>query len=849
MREWVGAAAILLGVGSPSVASEGTSSDVAGPTLPVLVHMPPPRTPGPQAPWPPSGLLIARLTVDVADDGTVLAVEAPHELPPAFVGPAIDAARSAHFRPARDPSGVVVPARVQLELRFDRSAPPPVAIEGRARAAGSSATLAGVQIEATPTTGLPVLATTGPDGQFAFVGLSDGTWTLRGTGPGLQSVERTLEVRGGVVVEVELRMVRDAALAGDAVGAELVVRRPQDEASVTERPLDSDLARVLPGTNGDVVKVVQSLPGVARAPLGTGNLIIRGTAPEDSAGFVDGMPLPMVFHFGGLSTVIYGRTVAEVGYVPGNAGVRYGRFLGGLVDIRTRDTRPEHTERVVHVDLFQAGAFVDTPVGQQSAVTISARRSYIDTVLQGALDARGVPVRAPVFADVQARWLRVFDDGTRAEVLMLYSHDTFEYLGVEGGEESAAVDLDLSFWRLRGRVIQQVGDFEHELTASIGVDRESLASFSWDEAREEVASVAVRDEWLRAVTRGRPGLRLGFDLWSGREVFLYDMEDFGPFEGGATPFLAPALYGELAVQHRGLTVTPGLRGDLVVYPYDAVAGSLDPRLHTRLAFDETHALTVATGTYSRLPAARQMLSSSDGNPTLLAERAWQNSVGFEFLPYSGLRVEVTGFANVHDRRIVGREDRFQFATGPLLQVGPVDDGPYDNTGTGTIFGGELLARVDRDRFTGWVAATVSRSRRVDAPGEDPTLFAYDQPIVLTALGTTALPRNWRLGGRARLTSGNPYTPVANRFQDMESRQFVPVYGTETTERLAPFFALDLRVDKTYTFETWRLTASLDVQNISLRPNPELPAWNSTYTEFSPITGLPPIPVFGLEGAW
>jgi hypothetical protein len=76
-----------------------------------------------------------------------------------------------------------------------------------------------------------------------------------------------------------------------------------------------------------------------------------------------------------------------------------------------------------------------------------------------------------------------------------------------------------------------------------------------------------------------------------------------------------------------------------------------------------------------------------------------------------------------------------------------------------------------------------------------------------------------------------------------------VYGTLDSERLQPFVALDLRVDKTFVFEHWRLTTSLDVQNITPRPNPELAGWNSTYTEFEPVTGLPPIPVFGLEGQW
>ena len=69
------------------------------------------------------------------------------------------------------------------------------------------------------------------------------------------------------------------------------------------KTLSADQIQYLPGSNGDVVKAIQNLPGIARAPSGIGQLIIRGTAPEDSAFYVDGSPAPEVFHFGGLTTV------------------------------------------------------------------------------------------------------------------------------------------------------------------------------------------------------------------------------------------------------------------------------------------------------------------------------------------------------------------------------------------------------------------------------------------------------------------------------------------------------------------------------------------------------------------
>ena len=45
----------------------------------------------------------------------------------------------------------------------------------------------------------------------------------------------------------------------------------------------------MPGTQGDTLKVVQNLPGVARAALGSGALIVWGAAPADTRVYVDGV--------------------------------------------------------------------------------------------------------------------------------------------------------------------------------------------------------------------------------------------------------------------------------------------------------------------------------------------------------------------------------------------------------------------------------------------------------------------------------------------------------------------------------------------------------------------------------
>ena len=100
-----------------------------------------------------------------------------------------------------------------------------------------------------------------------------------------------------------------------------------------------------------------------------------------------------------------------------------------------------------------------------------------------------------------------------------------------------------------------------------------------------------------------------------------------------------------------------------------------------------------------------------------------------------------------------------------------------------------------------------------------------------------------------MSAGVPYTPVANRVYDMATRSFLPVYGDPGSARLPPFWSVDVRVDKEWSFRNWTLTTYLDVQNVFNAQNPEVMSWSYDYGEEEPISGLPVFPAFGERGEW
>src|SRR5207248_5214052 len=82
-------------------------------------------------------------------------------------------------------------------------------------------------------------------------------------------------------------------LEGEAV--DIVVKGDRPPREVTKRELTMEEITRIPGTNGDALRALQNLPGVARPPGVAGLLIIRGSAPTDTQVLVDGTFIPLAY--------------------------------------------------------------------------------------------------------------------------------------------------------------------------------------------------------------------------------------------------------------------------------------------------------------------------------------------------------------------------------------------------------------------------------------------------------------------------------------------------------------------------------------------------------------------------
>ena len=257
------------------------------------------------------------LTIDVDETGKVVGRRRHAGAATASTRRRVAAARQFVFAPGES-AGKPVPVRITYHYasstraaaaataaaaRPGRSAPAPptVPFVGRVLRAGDRQPLAGRDRHRRRRR--QRRHATDADGRFHFDALPVGAHTLHVAAPRSPS-RRHSSSRSPPASRSPVTWY---VLAASATCRRCAASAPSSE--TVEQTLSGDEMRRIPGTQGDTLKAVQNLPGVARAPFGGGLLVVWGSAPDDTRIYVDGVYIPTLYHFGGLRSTVNSEMV------------------------------------------------------------------------------------------------------------------------------------------------------------------------------------------------------------------------------------------------------------------------------------------------------------------------------------------------------------------------------------------------------------------------------------------------------------------------------------------------------------------------------------------------------------
>lgn len=796
------------------------------------------------------------LSIDLDAAGKVLKTAVVTPQGHGFDEAALKAAEGLRFEPAtRD--GTPIPARIKHKYEFKV---PSASLTVRVLSAENDKPIAGavVRIERTADAvpdaeaSQPTMGPSAADGAFPSE-LRAGKYTLQVTAPeGFVDAEAsTLELAAGesqaVVVRLSLKPTAKPA-AGDEAVTVIRARSKRPAREVTKRTLEQRELSRIPGTGGDALRAITYLPGVARPPGFAGLLIVRGSAPQDTTVYVDGTPIPLIYHFGGLSSVVPTEMIDKLDFYPGNFSSQYGRAMGGIVDVALRDPKSDRLHVMGQVDLIDARAMAEGPIGKSGwRFSVAGRRSWVDTWLGPVLEATGSGVTAaPVYYDGQAVLEKQWGDKHDLRFAFFGSSDNLKLLLKSASGSAPAltggVGFSTAFWRAQARYKYKLSETaEWKNTAAFGTDS---ISFSLGDNYLDITShpLTLRSEVTEKLSK-RVSWNTGMDwFYAPYSVSIRLPPLPRPGEPPAGPFgsqpartanedgtqYRPGLYTEFELTPwKGGRLVTGARLD---YTKETKSWDPAPRFVARqdLTYGAGKRTTVkgGIGLFRQAPQPQET-NAVFGQPGLTSNRALHYTLGIEreFTPQ--IEASVEGFYRDLDNLVVQG---------------------MGNSGSGYSMGIETLIRYKPDdHFFGFIAYTLSRSMRRDSDTSPLRLFQYDQTHILTATGSYRLGKGWELGASLRLVSGSMVTPRQYGFFDGTVGAYSAIAYPFNGQRLPMFKKIDIRVDKAWTYKTWTLRTYLDLQNATNQDNPESISYNYNSTQSQYGAGLPIIPSIGVRG--
>lgn len=657
---------------------------------------------------------------------------------------------------------------------------------------------------------------------------------------------------------------QSAATPATAAPVEVVVRGARPSQDVLSLQFNASDSRRMAGTQGDPVKVVENVPGVAHTSFGATPPVLWGAAPQDTRYFVDGVEIPRLFHGGGIRSTFNGEWLKDITVTPAAYGTPMGRGIGGVVSLTTKSLPFEGSYGYLDVNTLDASAKVSSTLGQSVRFGVAGRYGWFDRVfpLFASEDTRSL-YSVPRYHDAQARLEIDLRPEEGLEVVALESHDDSTYALHQNLAANGFKRLYVRYHRILSdrsqiEIVPWIGvddDSSDERFAGTSVAELRQTAFRWGARASQRARLNQSVSWEMGCDTAASDAsinRVGSMTVPAREgdlsVFGQPPVDNVNADHWNAGYLSVAPYAQFNIVRGPWTVTPGFRlsgylldasrltpriGSTPAIGYSDLFLKIEPRIQTAWRMSSRVKWVAAAGRYSQAPDPADM-SAVFGSPRANPATSTHLTAG-EVVDLTGsLSLSVTGFY----KHLEGLAVRDTTPTPKLAQALLSD-------GTGRAYGVQFwLRQRPWNGYYGWLGGTISRSERKDAAATGWRLFDFDEPLLLTFLAGKRVGK-WGTSLRFRFASGMPRTPVTGAFFVYNSGNYQPILGPQNSIRLPDFAQLDIRVERTLDLgEATHVLVYGEVLNLLNRQNGEEFFYDSTYQTRSTISGLPLVAVLG-----
>lgn len=602
----------------------------------------------------------------------------------------------------------------------------------------------------------------------------------------------------------------------------------------------------------DIIKSVQSLPGVTKNGEGAAGFHIRGGGADQNLVLLDEAVVYNTSHLLGFFSVFNSDAIKDVRLYKGSMPAKYGGRIASVLDVRQKDGNKKRFTLSGGIGAISSKLSVETPLlGQRGALLLAGRASYAHLFISGTNSASFYDVNLKThlalnkrntiylssylgrdylatnnfqsdYGNITAnlRWNHVFSDKLFSNTSLVYSkYDYRILLGFMDLDWKASIanvhfkyDLDYyatEKWKL------QIGAATIGYDFNPGAIKPSKKGSSINPLQLAQKRALESALYLGAEHKLSSKLQLMYGLRTSFFKRLFT-EELRAYKDGK-----PLQYNPITNRYEEGVVTGTLRGNKSYV-------TLEPRVGLSYAFNAKNSIK---GSYTRTAQYIHLLSNTTTvNPVdvwapsgtyLKPQRGHQYSMGY-FKNWANGRysLEVEGYYKHVDNRI-------DYIDGSDL-IGNNHIETEILQGDMRSYGAEFLLRKNRGKLRGYVGYTWSRAEQRTSGGVFggtginngnwyPANFDRTHDISLSC--SYQWNKKWSLGGNFVLQTGRPvtYPNGSYNYQGIA----IATYAERNSSRLPSYHRLDVSLNYTPRADTdkkWKGTWSFGIYNLYNRRN-------------------------------
>lgn len=688
------------------------------------------------------------------------------------------------------------------------------------------------------------------EGNFTFTGLNPGYIKLEASAIGFEKImTEEILITNAKTASMDIAM-KEVAVQISGVEIKASVFKRVEESPVSLKSLGVAQIEKSPGSNRDISKVIQSLPGVASSVSFRNDIIVRGGGPSENKFLLDGIEIPNLNHFatqgasGGPAGIINTDFLRDVDFYSGAFPASRGNTLSSVIDMKLIDGNPDRMIYRATLGASETAFSLNGPLSKKTNVLFSVRRSY----LQFLFSVIGLPF-LPTFTDYTLKVKTKFNVHNELTIISIGALDK-NVLNTGLKNPTEEQQYILNYLPVNNQWNYAIGanyrHYRENSYSTLVISRNMLYNqeYKYIDNNESNAKTLDYSSYetenkirYEEVTRKNGykftyGAGMEYAKYSNRtyqKVFIPAGEDTITQVNYSSDLdiVKWSLFGQASkgYMNEKLLLSLGMRADANSYS-SQMSNLLDqfsPRFSASYSLTPKLALNFNAGRYFQLPAYTTMgYRLPDGELLNRTNRlryiqADHFVAGIDYRRNEKSKLTVEGFYKFYNHYPFSLHDSVSLASKGA------DFGVAGNEGVvpiskGKAWGAELYYREKLSRvFDVTVSYTWVRSSFEDKHG----VFipsAWDNRNIVNITTLASLKKNWDIGIKWRFVGGAPYTPYdVNRSSLIEAwdatGQGYLDYNRYNTERLKVFHQLDLRVDKEYYFRKWSLNVYLDIQNL------------------------------------